>query len=123
MTVPPHPLTLTVAPYDAGVPLLRAAGELDHDTAGELLTAVARQLAARPVPPAVHLDLSGVTVCDSMGLSALIMVRRQAASAGVPLLLDEVSPVLGRLLDLTGTRAYLTACPVTGRGEEHPGTG
>lgn len=123
MTVPSHPLTLTVAPYDAGAPLLRVTGELDHDTSGELLAVVARQLAARPAPRAVHLDLTGITVCDSMGLSALIMIRRAAESAGVPLLLGEVSPVLSRLLDLTGTRAYLSARSTTGRRDEHPGTG
>ncbi|MFG2622778.1 STAS domain-containing protein [Streptomyces sp. NPDC048507] len=127
-TPPPVPLTLTPAAPDAadgrGV-TLALEGDLDHETYHLLLEAVERELGARPDARHLRLDCAGLLMCDSMGLSALLMVRRRTNAAGVALHLDGRRPPLERLLTLTGTLEHLTGAPVrTVRddrlGREHP---
>ncbi|MFC5822155.1 STAS domain-containing protein [Nonomuraea harbinensis] len=56
------------------------AGELDFLAAPGLLAAVS---AALPVKsPRLVLDVGGVTLCDSLGLEALLDVQRTASSRG-----------------------------------------
>ncbi|MFJ5228534.1 STAS domain-containing protein [Kitasatospora sp. NPDC088391] len=97
----PHPAT---AIADVTV---RIDGELDHESCEDLLRAVADHLAAAPAARAVRLDCGGMTLCDSMGLSALLQIRRDTAAAGLRLLLDHRPAHLDRLLRLTGTTAHL----------------
>ena len=54
---------------DAGRARLRLTGELDYDTAPELIAAVA-ELRGDGYQELV-IDLAGVSLCDSSGLSAL----------------------------------------------------
>ncbi|MEU5384001.1 STAS domain-containing protein [Kitasatospora cineracea] len=82
-------------------------GELDYESCGELLRAVAAHLAARPRVDVVRVDCGGMSLCDSMGLSALLQVRRDVDAAGRRLLLDHRPAHLERLLRLTGTADYL----------------
>jgi anti-anti-sigma factor len=49
----------------------------------------------------VILDLSGVTLCDSTGLSALIRLHRRAGAAGGQLRLAGVQPQVRRVLEIT----------------------
>ncbi|MFF0629097.1 STAS domain-containing protein [Streptomyces sp. NPDC004296] len=90
-------------------------GELDVDSAPEFQDAVAEQLAAHPSLRSLHVDCGGLALCDSMGLSALLMVHRRTSTLGVRLHLEERPPALDRLLTVTGTLEHLTAPPVPPR--------
>ncbi|MER5811825.1 STAS domain-containing protein [Streptomyces sp. NPDC002033] len=138
MTTNPAPVSLTLTPAapDAAADrsvTLALEGDLDHETYHLLLEAVDRELGTRPDVRILRLDCTGLLVCDSMGLSALLMVRRRTHAAGVALHLDGRQPPLERVLALTGTLEHLTGAPVrtvrddrlgreVGRelGREHP---
>jgi hypothetical protein len=49
-----------------------------------------------------------VPAVDSMGLSTLLRIHRSACRDGIALHLDDIGPALRRLLEPTGTHAYLT---------------
>ena len=51
------------------------------------------------------LDFSGVTFCDSQGLSALISLNKRAVAADGQLVLVNLGEFMARLLDITGLRA------------------
>ncbi|NYH40750.1 anti-anti-sigma factor [Micromonospora jinlongensis] len=91
-------LTIETTRLDAGRVLLQLTGELDYDTAPEL-TAAAADLGGDEV----LIDLTGVSLCDSSGLSALLVVLRSARA----LRLTGVSPQLQRMLDRTGLAELL----------------
>lgn len=94
------------APRTVTVPV---EGELDHESCEGLVRAVAVHLAARPRVDVVRVDCAGMTLCDSMGLSALLQVRRDVDAAGCRLRLDHRPAHLERLLHLTGTADHLLA--------------
>lgn len=100
----PPPRPTAGPPRTATVPV---EGELDHESCGELLRAVAAHLAARPLVDVVRVDCGDMSLCDSTGLSALLQVRRDVDAAGRRLLLDRRPAHLERLLRLTGTADYL----------------
>jgi anti-anti-sigma factor len=83
--------------------VLTLAGEIDMATTGDLKAAADRAL--REAPSRVVLDFSGVTFCDSQGLSTLISISRQISAAGSRLVLANVGDFIGRLLDITGLRS------------------
>ncbi|MEU7843779.1 STAS domain-containing protein [Micromonospora sp. NPDC049114] len=87
-------LTIEVTRLDAGHVRLRLTGELDYDTAPELIAAAAELHGEQHVT----IDLAGVGLCDSSGLSALLMVHRGAGA----IRLTGVSARLQQLLDRTG---------------------
>ncbi|MDG4838975.1 STAS domain-containing protein [Micromonospora sp. WMMD967] len=91
-------LTIEATRLDAGHVRLRLTGDLDFDTAPEL-TAAAADLHGDEV----LIDLSGVSICDSSGLSALLVVQRKARV----MQLTGVSPQLQRMLDRTGLAEVL----------------
>lgn len=117
---PVDPLAMAVTHPAPGVIRLRLTGALDFDTAEDLLRTVRHHLRARPAPTAYELDCSGLTACDSTGLSTLLMAHRLTEEAAVPLPLTHRPAFLDRLLDLTGTLNHLTR-PADGR--EMPGVG
>jgi anti-anti-sigma factor len=102
---------------------LRLTGELDYDTTPEFLAAVrgilddCSGIDRRPVR-SLHLDCSGLGFCDTMGLFALLTIRRETGAADVRLHLDHRSPALQRLLELTGTLAHLTGAAVVAAGQD-----
>ncbi|WNM39658.1 STAS domain-containing protein [Micromonospora halotolerans] len=104
----PQLLTIEVDRLDAGRARLRLTGELDFDTAPELVAAAAEL--RRDGCRELLLDFSAVALCDSSGLSALVVIHR--AGAG-PVRLDAVSPQVRQLLDRTGL-AELLAVPPAG---------
>jgi anti-anti-sigma factor len=129
-TLQPPPFSVTVD-VDATEAVVRIAGDLDHETCDELMTAVGSVLGTSPSVPAqpasLRLDFTELHGIDSMGLAALLMIRRRTDAAGSRLRLDALPAVLERLLDVTGTRGHLTAPPgERGRGfgeaAGHPGT-
>ncbi|MET7818777.1 STAS domain-containing protein [Micromonospora zamorensis] len=92
-------LTIETTRLDAGHVLLQLIGELDYDTAPDL-TAVAADLSG---DDEVLIDLTRVSLCDSSGLSALLVVQRIARA----IRLTGVSPQLQRMLDRTGLAELL----------------
>jgi anti-sigma B factor antagonist len=97
----PHQLlTIEVSRPAAGHVRLRLTGELDYDTAPELVAAAADLRGERQVT----IDLSGVGLCDSSGLSALLIVGRGVGAVR----LTGVSPQVRQLLDRTGLTELLS---------------
>ncbi|MEV5680372.1 STAS domain-containing protein [Streptomyces sp. NPDC052179] len=113
MTTHPHHLRLTTIDTQDSV-RIEVHGDLDHDSVGLLLNEVTAQLSARPALTDLHLHCADLGTVDSMGLSALLMIGRRTAKAGVRLHLDDRSAKLDRLLRLTGTLDHLTAPPLVG---------
>ncbi|MEU3823160.1 STAS domain-containing protein [Streptomyces sp. NPDC030392] len=87
----------------SGVARIRLAGELDWETADDLTAAARSCLSADPPPRRLHLDCAGLTLCDSLGLAALLMIRRKADEKGARLHLDNRPVLLDRILELTCT--------------------
>lgn len=107
--------------------VVRIAGDLDYETCDELMRTVDQNITVRHTaegrPLALHIDFAGLQGIDSMGLSALLMIRRHTDAAGMSLHLDERPPHLERLLEITGTLDHLTAPRDAKKGERRPGTG
>lgn len=100
---------------EAGSARIRITGELDWETVDELAEAVRVCLRAHPAPRSLHLDCARLIMCDSMGLAALLMARRDTAAVGTQLYVDNQPPVLQRLLELTGT-AHILPGTTIGKG-------
>ncbi|MFJ6698282.1 STAS domain-containing protein [Streptomyces sp. NPDC091272] len=105
--VRPTPLRCTAAPDGAHRVRLHVYGDLDYDNAERLLDAVREQLDRHPRD--LHLHCAEVVTVDSMGLSVLLMVQRVTTAAGAHLHLEDRTPALDRLLQITGTLDHLTA--------------
>jgi anti-anti-sigma factor len=90
-------------------------GNIVCENAKDLLRVITDELAADPGVRELHVDCSGLDVCDSTGLSVLLMLRRRADSLGIDLHVVNRPSTLDRMLERTGTREYLTGC---GQGEQ-----
>ena len=101
MTDNQEPMTVEITRSEDTV-VLALAGELDLHTSEHLAAALTDALAASP--RAVVVEAEGLAFADSAGLRALLSARDAAQQQGVELRLGEVSPALGRLLDVTGLR-------------------
>lgn len=102
------PLTCIWTTPDAHVGLLVLVGELDYATVDEFLLVVTARLETTPALSELRIDCAKVTFCDSLGLSALLTVRRRSDDVGVALLLENRTPTLNRMLSVTGTLFHLT---------------
>ena len=93
-------LAVTSRAVQAGPCLITASGELDYHTGPQLRAAL------QDVPLAsgavLLLDLSGITYCDSTGVSVLAHAYRRADAAGATLALAGAAPSVFRLLSFTG---------------------
>jgi anti-anti-sigma factor len=91
--------------------LVRLSGQIDLETAGQLLN----RLILLSVPADEHftLDLTAVTFLDCSGLRALLALDRHLASAGGTMQVGAVSQPAGRLLEL------LTPCGLPPRFLPH----
>lgn len=103
---PEFGLVVTLMP---NVLIVEVTGDLDHSTRDRLVRTVVTHLTPGTAVRRLRLDFERLTWIDSTGLSALLMVHRHARALGVGLRLDSRPCFLDRLLDLTGTSAYLTA--------------
>jgi anti-sigma B factor antagonist len=93
-----------------GVIRLAVSGELDLGTADLLIDAVDEVLAtARPAE--VILDLAELSLCDSVGVDALLRARAAANAQAVHLTVINPRGIVRRVLDLTGTLDRLTGVP------------
>ncbi|MFF9687222.1 STAS domain-containing protein [Streptomyces sp. NPDC014623] len=99
---PRPPLTLAVE-AGPGAVRLRLTGDLDYDTNEQLVERAQACLAADPGLRDLFLDCSGLRLCDSMGVSGLLLIHRGTTSRGVVLHLEHPPAFLRRILDITGT--------------------
>ncbi|MGW8507126.1 STAS domain-containing protein [Streptomyces sp. CLCI03] len=106
--LPPRPLEMTSVRTNDTV-RIELFGDLDHTTTHRLLDTVTRVLIDHPGLGELRLGCAGITAIDSIGLSTLLMIRRQSDAAGARLYLEDRPLRLERLLDLTGTLDYLTS--------------
>ena len=80
--------------------LVQVSGKVDVATA-PLLRAVLDTVVGRR-PARVEVDLSGATFMDAHALATLTQIRRRLASRHATLVLRDPSPVVVRLLELSG---------------------
>ncbi|WP_405901405.1 STAS domain-containing protein [Streptomyces sp. NBC_00727] len=97
------PLFLTVE-SEGGALWLRLAGVLDYDTSDELAARADACVEQDPQAGELHLDCEKLRLCDSTGLSALLMIHRRTTARGIRLFLDNPPPFMERMLSVTGTR-------------------
>jgi anti-anti-sigma factor len=97
--------------------VVEVRGEVDIATA-PLLRAVLDTVVGRR-PTRVEVDLSGTTFMDAQALTTLSAVRRRLASRHATLVVRRPSPVVERLLELTGAEHSFEI--VTGSAAGTPG--
>ncbi|MCZ7422403.1 MULTISPECIES: STAS domain-containing protein [unclassified Micromonospora] len=102
-------LVIEVVRHDTGHAELRLTGDLDFDSAPELVDAVAAL--RREGFEQFVIDLTGVSMCDSSGLSAFVIAHR---GGSVPLRLVGVNATLHQLLVRTGLAELLELPPAIG---------
>jgi anti-sigma B factor antagonist len=86
-------------PAAAAVAVVPVAGNLDIATVPALETTVAEALATAS---GVVLDLSGVDLCDSTGLGALVRIYRRARAGGKTFALRDPRHQIAEVLAMTG---------------------
>ncbi|WP_406390381.1 STAS domain-containing protein [Streptomyces sp. NBC_00887] len=114
---PSRPFTLIVE-AGTGTARLHLVGDLDYDTSGELTRQADACLTEFPDLRELHLDCAGLRLCDSMGVSALLMVHRRTSARNVALHLHNPPPFLERVLDLTGIRKLFVQAPPSQQDEQ-----
>ncbi|MGW1966553.1 STAS domain-containing protein [Streptomyces sp. NPDC001935] len=100
-------LRLTTAPAQGEAIHVEVHGFLDYDSADHFLASTTRHLTVNPRLRHLHLDCTALSGIDSMGLAMLLMLHRRAVAARVTLHLDNRTPTLQRMLDITGTLDHL----------------
>ncbi|GAB2592240.1 STAS domain-containing protein [Streptomyces capparidis] len=98
--------------HSSGTIVLTVSGELDHHTSRRLTDAVKRT----PFAPGTHvvIDLSGLTYCDSTGITVLITAYNSAKAAGSRLTLAGLNADLMRIFRIVGLDQIFTFRPTVG---------
>ncbi|MEU2619406.1 STAS domain-containing protein [Streptomyces sp. NPDC007157] len=109
----PH-LSLHTRATAAGA-VLELAGDLDHHTAPEVRAALPG-LALRPGQQLV-LDLSGITFCDSSGITVLIAARNHALAADAAIALAAVPDRVSRVFRIVGLEQVFPTHPTAQAAE------
>ncbi len=102
-------LTVTATEAAGAVPVLAAAGEIDHDSRrvlDEAAAAVLQNGGSRLV-----IDLTGVTFCDSGGLSLFLDLHRTAAARGGSLRLAGAGAAVLSVIHTTNLERMLLLHP------------
>jgi anti-anti-sigma factor len=86
---------------------ITVTGNIVYTNADELLRMVTDELSANPGLKELQVDCAGLDICDSRGLSTLLMLRRRTDSFGADLRIINRPDVLDRMLERTGTMEYL----------------
>jgi len=94
------------------------AGAMDRDSVPAFTTAMAEVL--RTGATAVHVDLSAVAFCDCSGLTALLKAAQDSRTEGHTFQAHAPSPVVLRLLTLTGTADTLLGPGYRATGADEP---
>ena len=89
---------------------LEVAGEIDRDTAGQLVQAV-EKVAGGGDRASVQVDFSGVTFLDSAGIRAVLTARRIASEHGAALYLTDVRGNVLDVLTIMGLLDILSSPP------------
>jgi len=100
-------LRVETKPADASAVVVQLTGELDLSTVAVFVDAIEDVLGDRP--PAVELDLSDLTFIDSSGVGAYVSAFRRAKAQGTNLSLGPRSPLVQRVLELSGVEEALAA--------------
>jgi anti-anti-sigma factor len=104
-----HALQVTVEEWGGGVPVIRAAGELDLGTVPEL-RAVVNEVTALS-PRVLVFDFSGIHYMDSSGLGILVSAKRRlGAYSGEVAVVTASSSVL-KALKLSGLDQIIGVYP------------
>ncbi|UFR06175.1 STAS domain-containing protein [Streptomyces sp. Go40/10] len=77
-------------------------GELDHESAVQLREAADQVLSEASPPALVVVDCTGLTFCDSSGISFLIRIHQRLSAQGGVLRLAAVPSSVARVFALTG---------------------
>jgi anti-anti-sigma factor len=88
---------------------VRVTGDLDYETADEVVEAASQLLARQVELIDLRLDFSGLTFLDSAALSGLLLLQRRATRSGVQLHLDHRPAFLDRVLQVTGLYDHFAA--------------
>ncbi|WP_157437030.1 STAS domain-containing protein [Actinoplanes subtropicus] len=96
-----------------GLARLEVAGEIDGDTADQVVQAVEKVLGGDALG-AIQVDFSGVTFLGSAGIRALLTARRIAGEHGVALCLTEVHGYVLEVLKIMGLLDLLGRPPAKG---------
>ena len=105
-----HPVSTSFSlavEVEDGRNVVRATGEVDLHTAPQLEDALVACVTERPT----LLDLSGVTLIDSTGLSALVVARRTARAQGTGFSVEGATGVVHKVLAVTGLDEVLGVSP------------
>lgn len=94
-------------------PVLHVIGALDFEQA----TALREQVERLVLSPGRNLliDLSGLEVCDSTGITALLAARHRARAAGAEVILTAVPADTLRILRIVGLDQVFAIQPDSGR--------
>lgn len=101
-----------------GTGCVAVAGNLVYVNATDFLRIVTDELSANPELRELRVDCGQLEICDSMGLSVLLMLRRRADALEVALRVLNRPYSLDRMLELTGTFEYLTGMATAGSRHE-----
>ena len=96
-----EPMLSIVLGREGPAAVIEVRGQLDMGTAHLLVDAVDNVLGGRP-PPVLVLDLGQVSFFCAAGITALLAVRRRAASDGCALLVRNPSRITVTILGLVG---------------------
>jgi anti-sigma B factor antagonist len=89
--------------------LLRVTGELDLETAPQMLAAVEPYLSAGSEP--IVIDLGGLAFIDSSGLSAMVRVNQRMTAAKRPFSIVAPAPPVAKVFEITGLDKMLPLRP------------
>jgi anti-anti-sigma factor len=87
--------------------VVRLIGELDQSTTPQL-EACLDTLRADGAPD-IRLDLSGLSFCDSSGISAMLTASKRVRKQGGHLSIVSPQPAVRSVLEITGLLDYLSA--------------
>jgi anti-sigma B factor antagonist len=102
-------LTATRRSHPTGATVVAVTGELDHHTAQDLTRAV-EETTFTPEAPVV-IDLTGLTYCDSTGITVLVAAYNRAKQAGAQLVLVGLNADLMRVFRIVGLDQLFTFQP------------
>ncbi|MFI5953371.1 STAS domain-containing protein [Cryptosporangium sp. NPDC051539] len=98
------PWSLTTEQVGSEV-VLRVAGALDLDTAGQLRSSGTSALHGSGPAPTLTVDLADVSFLDSTGLGVLVTLWHEARNVGGKFQVARPSSAAGRVLEITGVDA------------------
>lgn len=103
--------TLTVLHHDdpSGAAVVAVSGELDHHTAPELTRAL-RDVPFTADTPTV-IDLTGLTYCDSTGITVLVSAYQRAKQQDSGLVVAGLDRGLMRVFQIVGLDQILAFAP------------